>query len=203
MGRPLGPPRVSLNIAISAHAQGVSAVMIEDQVSPKRCGHTKGKAVVGRAEAFSRVQAACDARDEGGSDILILARTDANTTDGIDEAIERCQKFREIGADITFLEAPTSLDEMAAYCERVDGPKLANMLEGGATPVLPPAQLQDLGYTIAAYPLTLLSASIKAMKASLALLAEGRPTEELLMPWPELRAEVGFDEYYEMEERYK
>ena len=148
------------------------------------------------------MRAACDARDESTSDILILARTDANTTHGLAEAIERCQRFRELGADITFLEAPTSVDEMRAYCEAVDGPKLANMLEGGHTPLLPPAELQEIGYGIVAYPLTLLSASIAAMKQSLERLREGQPADDLLTPWPDLRREVGFDDYYEQEKRY-
>ena len=132
---------MNVHRTVAGYAQvGVSAVMIEDQVSPKRCGHTQGKAVVSREEAFARVAAAVDARNEG-ADILILARTDANTTHGLDEAIERCQRFRELGADITFLEAPTSEEEMVRYCEAVEGPKLANMLEGGHTPLLPPAEL--------------------------------------------------------------
>jgi|EP01043_Picozoa_sp_COSAG02_P067957 2-methylisocitrate lyase-like PEP mutase family enzyme len=193
---------MNVHRTVAGYAQvGVSAVMIEDQVSPKRCGHTQGKAVVPRDEAFARVQAAVDARDEG-ADILILARTDANTTHGLDEAIERCQRFRELGADITFLEAPTSEEQMRRYCEAVDGPKLANMLEGGHTPVLPPAELQALGYGIVAYPLTLLSASIAAMKRSLGRLRAGEPVDDLLTPWPELRREVGFDDYYRQEGRY-
>jgi 2-methylisocitrate lyase-like PEP mutase family enzyme len=194
---------MNVHRTVAGYAQvGVSAIMIEDQVSPKRCGHTQGKAVVDREEAYSRVRAACDARDESTSDILILARTDANTTHGLAEAIERCQRFRELGADITFLEAPTSVDEMRAYCEAVDGPKLANMLEGGHTPLLPPAELQEIGYGIVAYPLTLLSASIAAMKQSLERLREGQPADDLLTPWPDLRREVGFDDYYEQEKRY-
>mmetsp|Transcript_41810 Transcript_41810/g.130984 ORF Transcript_41810/g.130984 Transcript_41810/m.130984 type:complete len:304 (+) Transcript_41810:224-1135(+) len=155
-------------------ATGLAAIMIEDQVAPKRCGHTKGKSVTNREEAFSRVQAACDARDElvaqGANDILILARTDARGPLGLDEAIERCQKFREIGADITFLEAPQTVEEMRRYCTEVTGPKLANMLEQGKTPILSPAELADVGFSIAAYPLTLLSAAIKAQENALALL---------------------------------
>ncbi|CAN0431769.1 unnamed protein product, partial [Hapterophycus canaliculatus] len=109
--------------------------MIEDQVAPKRCGHTKGKTVVGREEAYSRVRAACDARQarlDEGADILIMARTDARAGLGLEEALERCKEFRNIGADITFLEAPQSEEEMRRYCNEVDGPKLANMLEVGA-----------------------------------------------------------------------
>jgi 2-methylisocitrate lyase-like PEP mutase family enzyme len=119
---------------------GFAAIMLEDQVAPKRCGHTEGKSVVGRDEALTRIRAAVDARDAGG-DILIMARTDARAILGLDEAIARCQAFRRLGADITFLEAPVSEEEMRRYCLEVDGPKMANLIEGGKTPLLPPARL--------------------------------------------------------------
>src|SRR6187549_1864441 len=133
---------------------GFACIMIEDQVAPKRCGHTEGKSVVGRDEALMRIRAAVDARD-GGEDILIMARTDARACVSLEEAIERCRGFRAIGADITFLEAPLNEDEMRRYCASVDGPKMANLIEGGRTPLLPHAQLESIGYTIAVYPLTL------------------------------------------------
>ena len=141
---------------VSGYAQvGAAGVMIEDQVAPKRCGHTGVKAVVGRSEAVARVRAACDARDEtaaatGGAGVVIVARTDANAALGFDEAVERCRLFREVGADVTFLEAPRSVEEMAAYCAADPGWKLANMLEGGLTPILPPDELGKMGYTLAA-----------------------------------------------------
>ena len=120
---------------------GFAAIMLEDQVAPKRCGHTEGKSVVGRDEALTRIRAAVDARN-AGADILIMARTDARACVSLDEAISRCQQFRAIGADITFLEAPLNEDEMRRYCAEVDGPKMANLIEGGRTPLLPPAQLE-------------------------------------------------------------
>src|SRR6187402_3179440 len=97
---------------------GFGAIMLEDQVAPKRCGHTEGKSVVGRDEALMRIRAAVDARD-AGADILIMARTDARACVSLNEAIARCQAFRDIGADITFLEAPVSEDEMRRYCTDV------------------------------------------------------------------------------------
>ena len=97
-------------------ATGFASIMIEDQVAPKRCGHTKGKDVVSRAEAVQRVRAAVDARNEG-ADILILARTDARTVLGMDEALERVRLFEEAGADIVFLEAPESIEEMRMHCQ--------------------------------------------------------------------------------------
>lgn len=178
---------------------GFACIMLEDQVAPKRCGHTEGKAVVVRDEALMRIRAAVDARD-AGEDILIMARTDARI-DGLDEAIARCRLFREIGADITFLEAPATEAEMRRYCREVEGPKMANMIEGGKTPLLPPATLEAIGYAIAVYPLTLLNVSIRAMRDALASLAVGkRPAAA--MDFDELKAAVGFPEYYAEEAKY-
>jgi 2-methylisocitrate lyase-like PEP mutase family enzyme len=181
-----------------AHA-GFAAIMLEDQVAPKRCGHTEGKSVVGREEAVTRIRAAVDARDPG-SGILIMARTDARACVSLDEAILRCQLFREIGADITFLEAPLNEEEMRRYCADVDGPKMANLIEGGKTPLLPPQQLEAIGYKIAVYPLTLLNVSIQAMRAALANLRSGRPVG--VMDFEELKKAVGFPAYYAEEARY-
>lgn len=181
---------------------GFAAIMIEDQVAPKRCGHTKGKLVVDREEAVSRIRAAVDAREEG-HDILILARTDARHGHGLDEALWRAEAFRDAGADILFVEAPQSEDEMARVTSQVRGIHMANMVEGGATPILPPARLQELGFRIAAYPLTLMSAAMKTMQETLADLgrADRHPSDRLL-DFAELKRIVGFDDYYEAEKRY-
>jgi 2-methylisocitrate lyase-like PEP mutase family enzyme len=180
---------------------GCAAIMIEDQVAPKRCGHTKGKEVVGRDEAFDRIRAAVDARD-AGADILILARTDARHEYGLSEAIDRAAKFAELGADILFVEAPKSVDEMRTICDALPGAKMANILEGGETPDLSPAELQEIGFKIAAYPLSLMAAAMKAMVDTLQLLKAGSPRDQMLMKWPELRQRIGFDAYYEQSERY-
>lgn len=180
---------------------GCAAIMIEDQVAPKRCGHTKGKLVVSREEALERVQAAVDARNEG-TDILILARTDARATHGLDEALWRVQQFAAIGADILFVEAPRDEAEMRRVTSEAPGAHMANMVEGGATPLLPPARLEELGFRLAAYPLTLMSAAMKAMQASLAAFRDGRHPGELVLDFGELRRIVGFDDYYEAETRY-
>jgi len=179
---------------------GFAGVMIEDQVAPKRCGHTKGKQVVDRAEALTRIRAAVDARDEG-TDIIILARTDARATHGLDEALWRAQAFADLGADIVFIEAPQSEAEMRRFCQEVPGPKLANMLEQGATPLLPPERLQEIGYAIAAYPLTLLSSAIHAMQEALADLKASHHPERLLT-FADLKTVAGFDDYYREETRY-
>jgi len=194
---------VNVKRTVQGYAQaGLAGIMIEDQVAPKRCGHTKGKAVVPREEAIARIRAACDARDEG-IDICILARTDARGTHGFEEALARCLAFREAGADITFLEAPESIEEMERYCREVPGPKLANMLEGGKTPILAPKRLEAIGYTIAAYPLTLLSSGIKAQLAALEQLKRGQDVSSMLLSFADLREVVGFEDYYREDERYK
>lgn len=179
---------------------GFGCIMIEDQIMPKRCGHTRGKAVVGREEALLRIRAAVDARNEG-ADILIMARTDARATDGLDEAIARCQAFAQIGADITFLEAPLSEDEMRRYCAEVPGLKMVNLIESGKTPLLPLPHLEAMGYKIAVYPLTLLNVSIKAMRAALARIQRGEAAE--VLDFQEVQAAVGFPDYYAGEERYR
>ena len=179
---------------------GCAAVMIEDQLSPKRCGHTKGKKVVEREEAVDRIRAAHDARSEG-EDIVIVARTDARHEHGLAEAIDRAQAFSEAGADVLFVEAPKSEDEMRTLCRELPGPKMANLVEGGETPVLRPAELADIGYRLAVYPLTVMSSAMGAMVGALRGLKEG-PHPDAILPFAELRRRVGFDDYYEMEQRY-
>ena len=180
---------------------GFACIMLEDQVAPKRCGHTKGKSVVGREEAQMRIRAAVDARDEG-ADILIMARTDARTSLGVEDAIDRCKIFRDLGADITFLEAPESEAEMVRYCQEVSGPKMVNLIENGKTPLLPYQQLEEMGYDIAVYPLSLLSASIKAMQETLGFIKTGDKAPNLLH-FNELTSAVGFPEYYDEEDKYR
>ncbi|WP_299202199.1 isocitrate lyase/PEP mutase family protein [uncultured Tateyamaria sp.] len=183
---------------------GAAAIMIEDQLAPKRCGHTPGKAVVSRDEAFDRVRAAVDERDAlraQGRDILILARTDARHEHGLGEAIERAATFAELGADILFVEAPQSEQEMREVCTSLPGPKMANIVEGGETPDLPNAILHDIGYSIAAYPLSLMAAAMQAMVTTLrAMRDDERPAQ---MDFADLRARIGFDDYYATSGRYR
>ena len=181
---------------------GCAAVMIEDQLAPKRCGHTPGKDVVGRAEAFDRIRAAVDAREEGPN-ILILARTDARHTLGLGEAIERARKFAELGADILFVEAPITEAEMRELCAEIPGPKLANIVEGGETPDLAPNVLQEIGYTIVAYPLSLMSAAMKAMVDTLTCIKAGESRGRFLMDFAELKRRIGFDDYYRISSNYR
>lgn len=188
-----------------AHA-GLAGIMIEDQIAPKRCGHTRDKQVVDRETAVARVRAAIDAsREQASSEdsaIVIMARTDARATHSLDEALERCRLFREAGADITFLEAPRTVEEMETYCGEIDGPKMVNCLAGGLTPVLPPLELDKIGFKLAAYPLDLLNASIVAQQRALEALAAGTTPVDTL-PFADLQRVVGFPEYYAEEERYR
>lgn len=180
---------------------GFAAVMIEDQIAPKRCGHTAGKAVVSREEAFDRIRAAVDAREEDG-DILILARTDARHDLGLREAIDRAHRFHELGADILFIEAPQNEAEMREICAALPGPKMVNLVEGGETPNLPPEVLQEIGFKLAAYPLTLMAAAMKAMVETLAEFKTGAVPSERLMPFAEVRTRIGFDDYFDAEKQY-
>jgi 2-methylisocitrate lyase-like PEP mutase family enzyme len=192
---------VNVRRTVRGFAQaGLACIMIEDQVAPKRCGHTLGKQTVARDEAFARVRAAIDSR-EGGADILIMARTDAAATEGFDEALLRAKAFAEMGADITFLEAPRNEDEMRAYCRAVKGPKMANMVEGGDTPLLAPDKLAEIGYQIVVYPLTLLLAGVRAMEDALSSLKHARHPEALAQ-FAHLRDIVGFPAYYDEEKKY-
>jgi 2-methylisocitrate lyase-like PEP mutase family enzyme len=181
---------------------GAAAVMIEDQVSPKKCGHTRGKQVISREEARQKIKAAVDAR--GDADILIIARTDARAVSGFDDALARCKDFEAEGADIIFLEAPESEDEMRNFCAAMKKPCVANLVGGGKTPMLPPAQLQNIGYKLALYPIVLMSSAIAAMQATLAALRPGATTP--LPPsisFTDLQKLVGFPDYWERETRYQ
>ena len=174
-------------------AAGFACAMIEDQVAPKRCGHTRGKEVVSRDEACRRIRAAVDAREEG-ADVLIMARTDARFGHGFEEALWRVRAFADLGADILFLEAPQSEAEMKRFCAEVTGVKMANMVEGGDTPMLSPNRLNEIGFSIAAYPLTLLSSAVRGMMDALKSLRIGESPDGPL-PFEQLREIVGFPEY--------
>jgi 2-methylisocitrate lyase-like PEP mutase family enzyme len=156
---------------------GASAVQIEDQVNPKRCGHFSGKDVVGLEEARSRIKAAADARQD--ENLLILARTDARATLGFDAAIERASAFIEDGADITFVEAPESIDEIRAIPQRLKGtPQLVNLVVGGRTPIMDLSELDGMGFALVLYANVALQGAVHGMQAALGQLRrEGRLDE--------------------------
>lgn len=201
------PANVRRTVAQFARA-GFAGIMVEDQLAPKRCGHTGVREVVDRPEALRRIRAALDARADG-SDLVVVARTDARSAlaaqlgeqAALEEALWRLNAFADLGAEVLFLEAPRNRAEMERFCAVVPGWRMANMLEGGITPLLPAEQLAAIGYRLAAYPLTLLSCAAAAMQAALADLAAGR-TPPRMLDFPSLRRLVGFDAYDDLLKTY-
>ena len=181
---------------------GAAAIMIEDQKWPKKCGHTKGKDVVEIDEANSRIKAAVDASKMNNKDILVMARTDAIATRGLDDAIKRMQKFSELGADILFVEAIKSKEDMKRVIKEVPGHHMINLIEDGKTPLLEMNELEEIGFKIAVFPLTLISASVKTMQESLKNM-KNKTYNTNVSKFSDLRDIVGFNEYYEIEDKYK
>lgn len=144
---------------------GVAGLFIEDQVFPKRCGHMEGKQVISKEEMITKIKAAVDTRRD--DDLMIMARTDSLAVSGIDDAIERGNRYAEAGADIIFIEAPPSVPEMRRVCTEVKAPMLANMVEGGKTPLLTAKELQAIGYRIVAFPLTTLYAAAYGVRLAM------------------------------------
>jgi 2-methylisocitrate lyase-like PEP mutase family enzyme len=185
-------------------SMGASGVILEDQTWPKRCGHMRGKNVVSMEEHVQKIRAAVDARGEAR--FLITARTDALGPLGVDEAIRRGKTYREAGADLIFVEAPRSVEEMRRIVAEVQGLMVANMIDGGQTPLLPLEELHDIGYVSVGYVLTGLFAAAKAMdEAFRHLLAAGtsRDIQDRLMSFEEFTSVVGLEEKYALDERYR
>ena len=144
---------------------GADALQIEDQVFPKRCGHFSGKEVIPKAEMVAKLKAAADARRS--ADLLIIARTDAIAPEGYEAAIDRAAAYRDAGADVTFVEAPTSMEQIAEIPKRLPWPQIINIVIGGRTPELPNAKLKELGYAGVIYANVALQASLLGMQAAL------------------------------------
>jgi len=183
--------------------RGANAIQLEDQVFPKRCGHFAGKEVIPSAEMVARLHAALDAR--GDDSLLIIARTDARQMLGLEAALERAQAYREAGADVIFVEAPRSREELAEIGRRVDGPLLVNIVEGGDTPQLPAAELGELGYSIILYANAALRGAVHGMQAVLEHLRRTGSTEgvlELMIGWDERQRLVGKPQFDELGDRY-
>jgi 2-methylisocitrate lyase-like PEP mutase family enzyme len=148
---------------------GVAAIQLEDQVFPKRCGHLAGKYVIDADRFVVALRAALDARDD--ADTVIVARTDALATHGVDEAIARARRYAEIGADLIFVEAPTSVEEVERIAAEVDAPLLLNVVPGGRTPEIAPERLAELGYRVAIHPGAILGPVASAATNALSALA--------------------------------
>ena len=183
---------------------GVAAIQLEDQVSPKRCGHMEGKEVIGAAEMVQKLRAAVDARKD--SDFLIIARTDARAVLGLDEAIRRAKMYLDAGADVIFVEAPQSREELARVAKEVKAPLMANMIEHGKTPLLTVKELEDLGYKLVTFPLATLYAAAKAVQDCVSELMRTGTTEGAIpnmLPFHEFNKLVGLPEYRDMEAKYR
>lgn len=152
----------------SLERAGANAIQIEDQVMPKKCGHFSGKQVISTEEMVAKVKAAVDARQS--EDFLIIARTDARAVNGFEDAIERAQRYHESGADLTFVEAPTSLDELRLIPQRVHCPQLVNVVIGGKTPTLKGVEYADMGFSIVLYANAALQGALKGMTNALTVL---------------------------------
>jgi methylisocitrate lyase len=156
-------------------ALGVAGIILEDQEWPKKCGHFEGKRVIPAAEQAAKIRAAADARE--GDDLVIIGRTDARQPLGLEEAIRRGKLYREAGADVVFVEAPRSVDELREVARAIpDAPLFANMIEGGKTPLLSSAELQELGYKMVVYPLSALFAATRAVEETYRALFEEKST---------------------------
>lgn len=198
-GNPLNVYR-TVNDLIAAGAAGC---FLEDQVWPKKCGHMRGKKVIDRQEYLDKIRAAVEARGE--RDFFIVARTDAEAVIGLEEAIARVEAARAAGAEASFVEAPGSLAQLAEIGRRAPKPIVANMIEGGKTPVLTKAELADLGFQLILYPLTGLFAAAEAMRLMYQKLRDDETTlgeEGRLMTFAHFNEVIGVEEKYALAERF-
>lgn len=174
---------------------GASGMLLEDQVAPKRCGHFSGKQVIPADEMLDKLKTALDTRSD--PDFVIIARTDARAVEGLDAAIERANRYGESGADVCFVEAPQSIDELSQVARDVPFPQLANMLLGGVTPILPADRLQQLGFRIVVDPVgTLLATGFVIKQLAEAMLNDGRVDQlsSQMLGFDEVKQLLGLDE---------
>ena len=195
-----------LNVAHTVRgyvAAGATAIQMEDQRFPKKCGHTPYKQVIPAEEMMQKIKVAFDARD--GADTMIIARTDAKAMEGFEASVERGQRYRDAGADIVFLEALDTEEEMREACARIDAPMMANMADGGRTPILPAKKLEEIGYNLAIFPaLTGLAAAAAVENALETLKATGTSLspDVPLFDFQEFNSLIGFSEIWEFEQKW-
>jgi len=185
-------------------AAGAKGIFLEDQRWPKRCGHMAGKEVIEKEEYAEKLQAAIDAKKS--KDFIIVARTDARATRGLDEAIERAKYYKKIGADAVFVEAPKSIDEMKKIGKSINAPLVANMIEGGATPISSARELHRMGFKIILYPLSVLYANTFASLQILRELRRSGTTTKLkknVVSFDEFNEIVELPKFRKLELRYK
>jgi 2-methylisocitrate lyase-like PEP mutase family enzyme len=185
-------------------AMGASAIFIEDQVAPKRCGHMAGKDVIPAGQMVAKIRAAVGARRS--NDFFIIARTDARAVHGLDEALRRGEQYLAAGADGIFIEAPQTVQELERVGRTFQGvPQIANMLEGGGqTPVLPPAELKQMGFAMAAYPTTLLFRATRTIERALLDIKAGRAIDSSDgVNFAEFKTITNYDEWARIEDTYR
>ena len=183
-------------------AAGVAGIILEDQEWPKKCGHMEGKRVIPRAEHVQKIRAAVAARGDSG--LVLIGRTDARAVVGLDDAIERGKAYRDAGADIVFVEAPQSLEELEAIARAIpDAPLFANMIEGGVTPVLTAAELEELGFKMVVFPLSPLYAAAAAVQeVAKRLKTTGTTAGSTLLPFGAFNEIVDVPGWRELEQEY-
>lgn len=184
-------------------AAGAAGCFLEDQVWPKRCGHMRGKQIIPQEEYVQKIRAAVEAR--GDHDFFIVARTDALAVVGLEEALARVGAAREMGANASFVEAPQTVDQLHEIGRRAPGPNVANMIEGGRTPLLPTDELHRLGFQLILYPLSGLFASARAIQRLYQKLRDDHTTageEDQLMTFSEFNGLIGVEAKYEQAQRF-
>lgn len=182
---------------------GAAGIQLEDQEFPKKCGHTKGRRVIPLEDMIQKIRVAADTRDS--SDFLIVARTDARTGLGLDEALRRAEAFAKAGADVLFVESPESEEEMRKICSSFDLPTLANMVEGGRTPVPSKKVLEEIGYSIAIFPATGFLATGAVLKAAYSTLKKDGSTDKIDVPlenFEEFSRMIGFEEVWDFDRKW-
>jgi 2,3-dimethylmalate lyase len=198
-----GNPLTVWRIVKDLELMGASGVFLEDQIWPKRCGHMAGKEIIPVDEYLLKLTAAVEARDD--NDFIVVARTDARATTGLDEAIERGREYFKSGADVVFVEAPRSIAELKEIGSKIDAPLVANMIEGGITPTLTASELRDLGFRIGVFPLSGLFASAFAMKQVYEELHRSGSTSkerEKMITFEEFNKLVNLQKYIDLERKY-
>jgi carboxyvinyl-carboxyphosphonate phosphorylmutase len=182
---------------------GAAGLFIEDQLFPKRCGHMEGKQVIPAEEMIPKIKAAVDARED--PDFVIMARTDALAIYGIEEAIERANRYREAGADLIFVEAPTSKEEMVKINHEIDAPTMTIQIEGGKTPLFTAREFEEIGYKVVVFPIsTLYAASWAVRKVMEELMAKGTTRDLIgqMITFPEFNQLIGLNEIRKKEGYY-
>lgn len=183
-------------------AAGVTAIQLEDQEFPKKCGHTPGRRVIPMEDMVRKLQVAHDSRSS--EDFLIIARTDARTGLGLDEALRRGQAYADAGADIIFIESPESEAEMEDCARHIDKPLLANMVNGGSTPIIPASRLAEIGFAISIFPTAGFLAGAAALETTYQdLLENGTTTDRsTLYSFKRFSELMGFEDVWDFEKRY-